>query len=136
MPDSDQSIDQRRGLSRRAVITRGLAGAGVATVAWSNPIIKTVAFAQTNGSPLPGGACQHSDQVDGGCMEACKSVKDSLGGKCGEGFDCNDICLPACHEQEGKGQNECDCANRCNPDCWECKDDTPTFKGCDADCAA
>jgi hypothetical protein len=57
MSDSEQIADRpRKGLSRRDVITRGLAGAGIASVAWVNPVIKTVALAQNgDGSPPPGG---------------------------------------------------------------------------------
>lgn len=130
MSDSDQETPGR-GLSRRDVITRGLTGAGVATLAWSNPLIKTVALGQTNGSPAPAG-CMHSalTEEETGCMEACKSLD------CQQGGDCNEICHPACHDQEGKDQNECDCPNRCNPDCWECVNGEPTFKGCEANCAA
>jgi hypothetical protein len=57
MPTSDHQTEPAKGgLTRRDVLTRGITGAGVATLVWTNPLIKTVALAQTSdGSPSPGG---------------------------------------------------------------------------------
>lgn len=107
---------ERREFLRKAAITG-------ATAAWAAPLVQTVAatpaFAQTGGTPSPGG-CHHSIGGDTGegCMGACQeSGQRDTGRGCGP--ECQQQCDGLCPLPDGTG-NDRQCTNTaaCDSSRW------------------
>jgi hypothetical protein len=110
--------DERSELNRRDFIRR--AAATTAAAVWAAPIVQTVAatpaYAQSQGSPAPGGGCfKKADPAAGklsGCIDTCH------GAGCAQpNEECASICYGACSLPEEACPDEF-----CDSSCWACDD--------------
>lgn len=108
--------DERSGLNRRDFIRR--AAATTAAAVWAAPIVQTVAatpaYAQSQGSPAPGGGCfKKADAAEGkmaGCIDTCHSSGCQQPNE-----ECATICYGVCNLPENACPDE-----YCDPTCWAC----------------